>query len=115
MQRMMVGIVAAMLMVGVARAGTGSGAVTNITPIVLNGTEMFVVTLSTMNESPTCDGSSPRFALSASDPKYKSVMALLLGAYFSGASVFARGLGTCNLYSSAEDLSYVCLNGGVPC
>lgn len=115
MRSFMTGLVLVMLTFGVARAaGSGSGTVANITPIVLNGTEFFVVTLSTMSGQPACaDGS--RFALSASDPKYKSVLAILLGAYFSGSSVFARGLGTCNLYASSEDLGYVCLNNGVPC
>ena len=42
-------------------------------------------------------------------------MAGLLGAYFSGSEVYVNGLGTCNTYSTAEDLGYVCFNGGIPC
>ena len=114
MGRYIVGLVVTLLLTGAIQAGTGSGTVVNITPAVLNGTEMFVVTFSTMSSQPTC-ASSSRFALSASDPKYKSVFAILIGAYFSGASVFARGLGSCNLYAETEDLGYVCLNNAVPC
>jgi hypothetical protein len=108
-------VLIAMLALGTAQAGTGSGTVTNITPAVSNGTEFFVVTLSTMSGQPSCTSSS-RLALSATDPRYKTIISILLGAYFSGASVYANGAGTCNTYpGGAEDLAYVCLDGGAPC
>ena len=56
-----------------------------------------------------------RFVITASDPKYKTVLAAMMGAYFSGSAVFARGQGTCNIYGGSEDLSNMCFNGGVPC
>jgi len=101
-------------------AGTGSGQIVAFTPVALaNGTEFFVVTLQNMTGQPPCAGGvgTPpfRFALSAADPKYKTTLAAMMAAYFSGSSVYAVGLGTCNTYSQSEDLGYMCFNGGVPC
>jgi hypothetical protein len=108
-------VLIAILALSTAQAGTGSGTVTNFTPAVNNGTEFFVVTLLTMNGPFSCGGIA-RFALSAADPRYKTIVSILLGAYFSGASVYAYGAGTCNTYSGgAEDLAQLCLDGGVPC
>jgi hypothetical protein len=85
-------------------------------PAVTSGTEFFVVTLSVMSGQPSCTGPSPRLALSTADPRYKTIVSNLLGAYFSGASIYANGAGTCNTYpGGAEDLAYVCLDGGIPC
>jgi hypothetical protein len=114
MRRAIGGVLIAILAFGTVQAGTGSGTIVNFTPAVINGTEFFVLTLSITNGQPACVN-SPRFALSASDPKYKTVVALPFGAYFSGASIYVNGAGTCNTYGGSEDLSYVCLNGGVPC
>ena len=110
----LLGLLAALLAFASAEAGTGSGTVTNITPGLLNGTEIFVLTLSTMSGQPSC-ASTARFAFSSTDPRYRSILAILLGSYFSGSSVFARGADTCNTYGGSEDLAYVCLDGGVPC
>jgi hypothetical protein len=43
------------------------------------------------------------------------VLAGMLGAYFSGTSVYTPGLGTCTTYGGSEDLWYMCFNRGVPC
>jgi hypothetical protein len=115
LKRTIASAVIAMLALGTAQAGTGSGTVINITPAVINGTEFFSVVLSTMNGAFPCGGTA-RFVLSATDPRYKTIIAMLLGAYFSGASVYANGAGTGNTYpGGAEDLAYVCLDGGAPC
>jgi hypothetical protein len=94
--------------------GTGNGSVVSLIPSVINGTEFFVLTLTTMQGQPPC-ATSGRFALSATDPKYRTVVTGLLQAYFQGGQVFARGLGTCDTYSGSEDLAYVCFNNGAPC
>jgi hypothetical protein len=100
---------------GLAEAsGSGSGTVTNFTPTETGGVEFFVVTLASMTGMASC-ATTARFALSASDPKYRTTVAILLAAYYSGASVFARGLGTCNTYAGSEDLAYVCADNGLPC
>jgi hypothetical protein len=95
-------------------AGTGSGTVVNLTPSALSGTEFFVLTLSTMTGQPTC-ATSGRFALSSTAPTYRTIVAGLLGAYFSGATIFVRGLGTCDTYTGTEDIGNVCFDGGTPC
>ena len=116
MKHAIVRLLIVILAFGTAEAGTGSGTVTNITPVAVNGVEFSVITLSTMSGTPVCANGSARFALSATDPRYKTIITLLLGAYFAGASVYANGAGTCNTYpGGAEDLSYVCLDGGTPC
>lgn len=115
MQRFIYGLLVATLAWGTAQAGTASGTVVSFTPVTQqNGTEFFVLTLSNRSNAPACATSS-RLALSATDAKYKTVVAMLLGAYFTGASVYAVGEGTCNTYGDSEDLQYVCLNGGTPC
>ena len=104
-----------LLMSGLAHAaGTGSGSVVSLIPAVINGTEFFVLTLTTMQGQPAC-ATSGRFALSATDPKYRTVVTGLLQAYVTGRAVYANGLGTCDTYAGAEDLAYVCFNNGEPC
>lgn len=107
-------IVAVAFSAGRVHAGTGTGTVVNLTPSALSGTEFFVLTLSSMTGQPSC-ATSGRFALSSSVPTYKTIVAGLLGAYFSGATIFVRGLGTCDLYAGTEDVAYVCFDNGVPC
>ena len=104
-----------LLMSGLAHAaGTGSGSVVSLVPAVINGTEFFVLTLSTMQGQPAC-AAAGRFALSATDPKYRTVVTGLLQAWVAGRPVYANGLGTCNTYADSEDLAYVCFNNGNPC
>ncbi len=108
-------LLSSLLMSGTALAvGTGSGSVGSLIPAVINGTEFFVLTLTTMQGQPPC-ATSGRFALSATDPKYRTLVTALLQAYFQNGQVYARGLGTRDTYSGAEDLAYVCFNNATPC
>jgi hypothetical protein len=103
-----------MLATGAARAnGSASGVITYFIPFVYNGVEMVAVRLTTMSNVPVC-GTANRFVMSSSDPKYKTVIAMLLGAHFSGSPIFIHGQGTCSNYVGSEDLAYACL-GPDPC
>jgi len=99
----------------IAQAGSGGGQIVSFTPVVSNGTEFVVFVVQDMNSDKASCNTDVRFTLSAADPKYKSVLAAMMGSYFSGTSIFVRGKGTCTTYAGNEDVSYVCFNGGVPC
>jgi hypothetical protein len=102
-----------LLISALAQAGSGNGQITYFVPFVINGQEAFVFRLSTMSGAPACS-SGNRFALTAADPRYKTIVAAIIGASLSGASIFAWGSGSCTTYAGSEDLSYICL-GPDPC
>jgi len=95
-------------------SGSASGLITYFVPFVSGGVEMFAVRLTTMSTLPACN-TATRFVMSAADPKFRTTVAALLGAHFSGTSIFIHGQGTCTTYDNAsEDLAYICL-GTDPC
>jgi len=91
--------------------GTGTGSITNLTSFTFNGVEMFTLTMSSMSSPFAACAHSNRFIISAQDPKFKTVLAMLLGAYYSGSSVIVYGGGTCNTYDGAsEDINGACVS-----
>ena len=102
------------LLTGAHANGSAVGTVTYFVPFTFNGVEGFVVRLTTMSTPAACSTSN-RFIMMNTDPKYKTTLAAVMGAHFSGSSIFIRGTGSCTQYDNAsEDLAYVCL-GPDPC
>lgn len=94
--------------------GAANGTVTYFVPFTYNGVEGFVVRLTTMSTPAACSTSN-RFIMMNTSASYKTTLAAVLGAHFSGSSIFIRGTGSCTQYDNAsEDLAYVCL-GPDPC
>jgi hypothetical protein len=73
--------------------------------------EYLLVYMSGISGAPTCSTAS-RFIMSSTAPNYRSTVATVIAAYHAGATVTARGLGTCNFWANTEDLSYVCPGTG---
>jgi hypothetical protein len=99
--------------VSAAFAGTGTGTISGFIPGNPSGTAILVFSTTAQSDSPSCN-TSQRFAISSTNPTYKDTVAAVLEAYATGASINAVGLGTCNVLSNAEDLSYICV-GSIPC
>ena len=114
MKKIIMAALVLILGIGAAEAGSGTGRVTYFVSMTLNGQEAFVVRFSTMNGIASCNSAS-RFVMTAADPKYKTTLAILLGAWLSGnTTAFVYGTGSCTIYSGSEDLMYACA-GGDPC
>lgn len=95
-------------------SGSGTGSILGYIPSTTGSAqEFFVVSTSAITGTPSCNTSS-RFALSSADPKYKSTLASVMAAFYSGAQVHIVGNGTCNVFSNAEDIAYICF-GSIPC
>lgn len=98
----------------VASAGSSSGVITGVISYhCAPAVECVFVQASAHANHAACNVSS-RFVISGSDPKFKTTVALLLGAYFSGTPVILYGTGACTTSSNSEDLSHAC-TGTIPC
>lgn len=93
-------------------SGTATGTVTTYVTGSQAGQEYLLVYFSSIANQPTCargpGAQAGRFILTASAPNYKSVLATVVAAYFSGTPLLAEGLGTCSSWPNTDDLAYVC-------
>jgi hypothetical protein len=111
MKRIIAGCLALAMGIGIAHAsGTASGTVTYYSDGDLSGNEVLYVKLST--ESNASCASADRFAISSASPEFKTVAAMIIGAYLSGSTMYIDGAGTCTTSSGSEDISSVCYAGG---
>ena len=94
--------------------GLGTGRITGWAPSTSGGNPEFVVlSVETITGTPPCN-TTARFSISSTDPKYKTVVAGIIAAFHAGTPVRVFGLGTCNVWSNAEDVTYICF-GNVAC
>lgn len=89
-----------------------SAKITGFIPSDYQGKELFVVQIEG-NASGGCN-TSGRFAIDSSQPKFKSVRAAIMAAFFSQSPIVVAYTQTCNAFPNAWDLSYVCV-GSIPC
>lgn len=94
-------------------AGAGTGKILGYLPFSAGSTEIFFVNSENNLNQISCNTTN-RYAMSASDPKYKSTQAALMAAFMAGSQVVVKGKGSCNVWANAEDIDYICL-GTIPC
>ena len=104
----------ALLITTAQAAGLGTGVITGYAPSTSGGAPEFIVfSVEILTGTPACN-TTARFSISSTDAKYKTVVAGIMAAFHTGTPVRVVGFGTCNIWSNAEDVSYVCF-GNVPC
>src|SRR5262245_18795305 len=114
MRRTIISALLVLISTTAVAAGTGTGRIVGYVPSTSGGRPEFVlVTTETISGTAPCN-TTGRFGLSSSDPKYKSVFASIVAAYHAGTEVHIFGLGTCDVFSNAEDISYICF-GSIAC
>lgn len=109
-----ISILAALMLISTCvSAGSGTGIVTGLIPYSDGATEIVIVKTSEISGSPLCNNTA-RFAMNSANPRFKNTVSVLLAAYAAAKPIRINGSNTCNVWSNAEDINYVCI-GDISC
>jgi hypothetical protein len=97
-------------------AATAHGRVLGFMPFSSGTTEMFFIKMEIIQnapQTPACN-TTERFTMTSTNTRYKQTFAAILSAYHAESPVRVYGAGTCNNWSNAEDIAYICV-GDISC
>lgn len=95
-----------------AHGDSQSGKVIGFLPYTNSGKEVLLLKVQG-NNSGGCN-SSGRYAIDNTSPHFKMTYAAILAAFHSQTDVFVAYSQSCNSWSNAWDVTYVC-SGGINC
>ena len=96
-----------------ANSGTATGVVTGYIPYSSGSEALFFIKVTNHTNGPACNVTG-RFTMTSANAKYQSTNVAIIAALAAGTNIIAKGYDTCNNWSNAEDLNYICF-GDIPC